>query len=387
MSRKWILFLCLVTILNLCLMLITFFHSPETSLSTSLGLESNALAQRQDPIDSIRRSPVVEAAEKVSPAVVTIGAVRTAYARRFDPFFSDFFSPFIVYPYKEKLPYLGSGCIINSKGYILTNYHVIEGADKVLITLVDGRELEAEVVDADTVVDVAMLKIKEGKIFPSAQMGDSDDLMIGETVLAIGNPFGNLIEDPRPSVTAGVVSAVKRSFNPDTSNMRVYSDMIQTDASINPGNSGGPLVNLKGEVIGINTFIMSRSGASHGIGFAIPINRARAIAKEIIAHGRIRPLWRDFDCVNLTPYLRRVLKAPDEKGVVIRRMERGGPAEKFGLKVGDIIRRANDREVRNCSDLLAYFSAMQVGDVFQLDLFRGGKEIKIDYIIREYKQK
>jgi len=217
-------------------------------------------------------------------------------------------------------------------------------------------------------------------------LGDSDDIMIGETVLAIGNPFGNLIENPNPSVTAGVVSAVKRSFNPDPESLRVYTDMIQTDASINPGNSGGPLVNVKGEVIGINTFIMSRTGASHGIGFAIPINRAKATAREIMSHGRIRPLWRDFDCVNLTPYLMRLLKAPDLQGAVIRRMERGGPAEKSGLQVGDIIRRANARDVRNCADLIAYFSSLQVGDIFTLDVLREGKTLKIQYTIQEYKQ-
>ncbi|MBN1900213.1 trypsin-like peptidase domain-containing protein [Candidatus Sumerlaeota bacterium] len=385
MSRKWVIFIVLVTAVNIGIMLAIIFLSQNQGNGISLGLESSAQAARQDKNNDIRRSAVVEAAEKVSPAVVTIGAVRTAYARRFDPFFSDFFSPFIVYPYKERLPYLGSGFIINSKGYILTNYHVIEGAEKVLITLADGRELEGEILDADRVVDVAMLKIREGEEFPSAQMGNSDDILIGETVLAIGNPFGNLLEDPHPSVTAGVVSAVKRSFNPDTESLRVYSDMIQTDASINPGNSGGPLVNIKGEVIGINTFIMSRTGASHGIGFAIPINRARAIAREIIDHGRIRPLWRDFDCVNLTPYLVKLLKANDAQGVVIRRMEKDGPAQKSGLQVGDIIRKANGRDVRNCADFIAYFSALQVGDAFSLEIFREGKILKIDYIIHEYK--
>jgi S1-C subfamily serine protease len=185
-------------------------------------------------------------------------------------------------------------------------------------------------------------------------------------------------------VTAGVVSALKRSFNPDPESLRVYTDMIQTDASINPGNSGGPLVNVMGEVIGINTFIMSRTGASHGIGFAIPINRAKAISREIMTHGRIRPLWRDYDCVNLTPYLMRLLKGPDLSGAVIRRMERGGPAEKSGLKVGDIIRRANGREVRNCSDLIAYFSSLQVGDLFKLDILREGNPYKIEYMIQEY---
>ena len=386
MSRKSRNFLLIITFLNVCLFLSTALWVKDSGLSGPMSVESTAQAAFGRGIDAERHNAVVAAAEKVSPAVVTIGAIRTAYVRRFDPFFRDFFSPFIVYPYKEKLPYLGSGFIINSKGYVLTNYHVIEGAEKVLVTLVDGRELEAEILDADKVVDVAMLKIKEGKNFPSAKLGDSEDLMIGETILAIGNPFGNLIEDPHPSVTAGVVSAVKRSFNPDMSNMRVYTDMIQTDASINPGNSGGPLINIKGEVIGINTFIMSKTGASHGIGFAIPINRARAIAKEIIEHGRIRPLWRDFDCVNLTPYLQKVLDAPDRNGVVVRRMERGGPAEKSGIEVGDIVRSANGREVRNCSDFLAYFSAMQVGDTFELEILRGDKEKNIKYVIHEYKE-
>jgi serine protease Do len=241
------------------------------------------------------------------------------------------------------------------------------------------------VLDADRVVDVALLKIKNVNNLPYVKIGDSDDIMIGEPVIALGNPFGNLIDDPHPTVTAGVISAKNRSFNPDPGNMRVYTNMIQTDASINPGNSGGPLVNVNGEVIGINTFIMSRSGGSHGIGFAIPINRARAVVDEIMKHGRIRPLWRDFDCVNMTPYLVRVLKAPDQSGAVVSRMERSGPAEECGLKVGDIIRRASDREVRDSSDFLAYFSALQVGDVFNLEVLRDGKTVKLKYVVREYK--
>ena len=382
MSRRFRFFLVLVTLVNAAVMIVTI--GGYKRIGTNFHVETPAEAAGVNHADIARRSLVVEAAEKVSSAVVTIGAIRTGYVRSLDPSFNDFFSPFILYPYEEKLPYLGSGFIIDPKGYILTNYHVIEGANQVLVTLYDGREMTADIIDADKVVDVAMLKIKEEKAFPSIPLGDSDDIMIGETVLAIGNPFGNLIEDPHPSVTAGVVSALKRSFNPDPESLRVYTDMIQTDASINPGNSGGPLVNVMGEVIGINTFIMSRTGASHGIGFAIPINRAKAISREIMTHGRIRPLWRDYDCVNLTPYLMRLLKGPDLSGAVIRRMERGGPAEKSGLKVGDIIRRANGREVRNCSDLIAYFSSLQVGDLFKLDILREGNPYKIEYMIQEY---
>jgi serine protease Do len=389
MSRKMRIFLVLLTCINLAILIISTGLSGNRRAAEKFDITSEVFAagNSSGSGDNIRRTPEVVAAEKVSPAVVTIGAIRTSYVKRYDPFFNDFFSPFIVYPYKEKLPYLGSGFIINSDGYVLTSYHVIEGAEKILVTLVDGREFEAEVLDADTVVDIAMLRIKGGTKFPSVKLGDSDDIMIGETVLGFGNPFGNLIEDPQPSVTRGVVSALKRSFNPDKNNMRVYSNMIQTDASINPGNSGGPLVNLNGEVIGVNTFIMSKSGGSHGIGFAIPINRARSIAKEIVKHGRIRPLWRDFSCVNLTPYLARILKYKGKKGVVVQRMEAKGPAQKCGLKVGDLILRANDRNINECSVLLAYFSSLQVGDIFKMEIFREGKIYKMEYHIEEFKKK
>ena len=385
MSRKVYIFLFVVTLVNLCILLSILFLARRDGLSSVAGIFQVAQAAETNRDASLRRTSIVKAAEKISPAVVNIGAIRTAYVRRLDPTFQDFFNPFILYPYKEKMPFLGSGFTLNSDGQVLTNFHVIEGAEKVIVTLPDGREMDADVLDADRVVDVALLKIKNAKNLPYVKMGDSDDIMIGEPVIALGNPFGNLIDDPHPTVTAGVISAKNRSFNPDTDNMRVYTNMIQTDASINPGNSGGPLVNVNGEVIGINTFIMSRSGGSHGIGFAIPINRARAVVDEIMKHGRIRPLWRDFDCVNLTPYLVRVLKAPDQSGAVVRRMERSGAAEECGLKVGDIIRRANDREVRNSSDFLAYFSALQVGDVFNLEVLRDGKTVKLKYVVREYK--
>lgn len=387
MSRSLRAFLITITIINILIFSGVIFVITGEKAADVVDPLPSVYAEGLKTTSGERRTPVVNVAEQISPAVVTIGAIRTAYARRFDPMFNNFFAPYIVYPYKEKLPYLGSGFIINSEGYVLTNYHVIEGAEKVLVTLMDGRELEAEVLDADQVVDVALLKIKEEGDYPSCQLGDSSDLLIGESVVAIGNPFGNLIEDSHPTVTAGVVSAINRSFKPESSSYRVYSDMIQTDAAINPGNSGGPLVNMAGEVIGINTFIVSRSGASHGIGMAIPINKARSVAKEIIKFGRIRPLWRDFDCINITPHLQSVLDAPDRKGVVIRRMEREGPAQKSGLEVGDIIKKVNEKEVNKCTDLIAYFSSYQVGDLLELQILRDGKVKTIEYTIEEFKSK
>jgi len=385
MFRKTYIFLFVVTLVNLCIMLSILFLARGNGHSSGAGIFQEAQAVETNRNISLRYTPIVKVAEKISPSVVNIGAIRTAYVRRLDLNSQDFFNPFILYPYKEKMPFLGSGFILNSEGDVLTNFHVIEDAEKVIVTLPDGREMDADVLDADRVVDVALLKIKDAKNLPYVKLGDSDDIMIGEPVIALGNPFGNLIEDPHPTVTAGVISAKNRSFNPDPDNMRVYTNMIQTDASINPGNSGGPLVNVNGEVIGINTFIMSRSGGSHGIGFAIPINRARAVVDEILKHGRIRPLWRDFDCVNMTPHLVQVLKAPDQSGAVVMRMERNGAAEQCGLKVGDIIRRANGRDVRDSSDFIAYFSALQVGDVFNLEVLRDGKTVKLKYVVREYK--
>ena len=217
------------------------------------------------------KNPLVLAAEKVSPAVVSVGGTETRLYRRrlYDPFFDEFIVPFNPYPKTTKIPYRGTGFIVKVEGdtgYVVTNYHVIHELKTVFITLPDRREISAEVLDADMVVDVALLKIK-GDNLPVIKMGDSDKLRIGEWVLALGNPFGNWIEDPHPTVTVGVVSALNRSFNPDYSNsepnsIRVYQGMIQTDAAINPGNSGGPLVNIRGEIIGINTFIFSRVGGS-----------------------------------------------------------------------------------------------------------------------------
>jgi len=335
-----------------------------------------------------RRTPVVDIAEKVSPVVVCIGAVKTSYVTALRPDFFDFFSPFMspyqLYQYKERLPFLGSGFIIDSKGYVLTNYHVVEDSSDVFITLVDGRELPGKILDADRIVDVALIKV-DAKDLSVAALGDSDDCMIGETVIAIGNPFGNLIEDSHPTVTAGVISALHRNFNEDPNSGRVYQDMIQTDAAINPGNSGGPLVNLNGEVIGINSFIMSRTGGSHGIGFAIPINRAKSVVKEIITYGKIRPLWLDFEFANLTRDIARLLDASSLDGALVTNIRRNGPAYTAGLNPGDIIIKANERIIRNRDDLKNYIITKQVGDKITFEVLRNNKKTTVEYTLQEFK--
>jgi len=386
-TRATILALIGINVLLIAIVLVLLASQPqqlETQSARPDALFATAAQAASPGRDPSRESIIVEAARKVSPAVVSIGILEKGYVREFNPFLDDFFSPFVIHPYTRKRPFLGSGVIINSNGYILTNYHVVEGAHEILVTLVDGRELKGRILDADGIVDIALIKV-EGSDFPSAKMGNSDRLIIGEWVMAIGNPFGNILEDPHPTVTVGVVSALRRSFKPSPGSSHIYQDMIQTDAAINPGNSGGPLVNVLGEVVGINTFIVSRTGASHGIGFATPINKARAVAKEIMTYGKIRPLWLDFECINLSPYLAKTLEAPSTDGALIQSMKKGGPAEKAGLKVGDIIIQANEKKIRTRNDLIAYIVTMHVGAKIALKYLRRGKTYQTTYVLQEFK--
>lgn len=335
---------------------------------------------------SVRHTIVVDVAQQVSPAVVSIGVTKKTIARQYYDLGSDlFFSPYILGPQRQSFPYLGSGFIIDKQGHVLTNYHVVEDSDEIFVTLTDRRTYPAQLLDADRFVDVALLKIenlKSGDNLPVIPLGRSDDIMIGETVLAIGNPFGPLIADPRPSVSQGVVSAVQRSFKAEMDG-RVYQDMIQTDAAINPGNSGGPLVNLDGEVIGINTFIFSRSGDSSSVGFSIPINRAARIADEIIRHGKVRSLRKDFEVIKLTPFYKQALGITLDRGALVHAVDAKGPAQRAGLRPGDVIIRADDKEIGDDADLISYFLTRTVGETVRLRVVREGREVDINYQITE----
>lgn len=327
-----------------------------------------------------RRTEIVTAAEKVSPAIVSVGASQTTLM--LSPF-ADFFSDYAVYPYQQKIPYLGSGVIIDARnGLIVTNWHVVQDASDVFVTLMDGREVPAKLVDADTYVDVALLQIQAQNL-SAVRLGDSSDLMVGEWVLAMGNPFGNLIGDPHPTVTVGVVSAVKRSFRPNSEVNRVYQDMIQTDAAINPGNSGGALINVNGDLIGMNTFIMSRSGGAEGIGFAIPVNRIKSVVEEILMHGHIRSRYRDFDVQNLKERIAKQLRSKATQGAVISEIEPGGPAERAGLRVGDVITQVDGRPVKDREDFLLYVWTQPVGTTVKCTVDRGGKTLQIAYTLTE----
>ncbi|MBW2622550.1 MAG: trypsin-like peptidase domain-containing protein, partial [Deltaproteobacteria bacterium] len=292
-----------------------------------------------------RETPVVRAVRRAGPAVVNISAKRTT-SRGGGPFFDSerndlfrqFFRDFFEQPERREEIWvaIGSGVVIDGKrGYILTNEHVVENVPEIKVILGDEREFLARLVGSDPDSDLAVLQIETKDKLPSLDMGDSSNLMIGETVIAIGNPFGLA-----HTVTTGVVSAVNRQVRTEN---RVYRDFIQTDASINPGNSGGPLLNINGELIGINTAVYYQA---NGIGFAIPITKAERIIKRLITQGEILPVWLGFSLQNLTPRLARYFKTPKRDGALITLIKPDSPAAKSGLDQGDVITGVGRQRIR-----------------------------------------
>lgn len=248
--------------------------TPETDTFVSPGTSQPSKASSAKRINSI-----TEAVKAVEPAVVSINVIKTEYVRAVSPFDFGFFDFFGSIPLLRQVESIGSGVIYDPKGYIVTNAHVVSGATQIKVILPDKREFSGTVAGIDEIHDVAKVKIT-GNNLPVAEMGNSNDLIIGEWSIALGNPYGFLMNDSKPSVSVGVISAVNRNFAA-RQDRREYKSMIQTDAAINPGNSGGPLVNINGEVVGINTFIFSENGGNIGIGFAIPINSVKTILAKI----------------------------------------------------------------------------------------------------------
>jgi serine protease Do len=334
-----------------------------------------------------RENAITNAVNLVQSSVVSVNVVKTEIVRA-DPFgalFFDFWGGFFPRQFERQVESLGSGVIISEDGYIITNSHVVEGATEIKVICTDGSSFDAELVGHDIINDIAVLKIK-GKNLPFAKLGDSDTIIIGEWAIAIGNPFGFVMKDPIPTVTVGVISAIERNFHLQADN-KVYKKMIQTDAAINPGNSGGPLVNVNGEVIGINSFIFTKSGGSLGIGFAIPINRVRSIAQEIITYGGMRPIWFGFKVQDITPAIAYNLGLKDTKGVIVSYIDEGGPADEAGLKRGDIIIKINDQVVKNADDAEIAVADLKIGEEVKLVIIRNGEERTITLIPQEYKEK
>jgi serine protease Do len=316
-----------------------------------------APAQRAALVESF--APVVK---KAQPAVVNISTtvVRRVRGAEVPDFFEYFFGPGFRPPREQRGQSLGSGVMVRPDGYLLTNAHVVEGATDIRVATADRREFKAQLVGSDPQTDIAVLKI-EGSGFPTIPFGDSSRIEVGDIVLAIGNPFGI-----GQTVTMGIVGAVGRSGL----NIEAYEDFIQTDAAINPGNSGGALINTKGELIGINTAILSRSGGNQGIGFAVPVNMARNVMEQIIKSGKVVRGYMGAGIQDVTPDLAKGFGLKQTAGVAITQVEPNSPAEKAGLRAGDVVTALNGQPVNSANELRLRVSQTPPGTTVKLKVVR-----------------
>jgi serine protease Do len=330
----------------------------------------------------------VNVVKKAKPAVVNIKVEKTTTGNYPEglspedmfnnPFFERFFGPQFRQQQPEPREFkqhgLGSGFIISKDGFILTNNHVVDGADTIKVTLSDNREFDAKVIGADPQSDLALLKIEDPENLPVLPLGDSANLEAGEWVIAIGNPFGL-----NQTVTIGVVSATGRSGV----GINDYENFIQTDAAINPGNSGGPLINGRGEVVGINTALFSRTGGYMGIGFAIPINMAKSIEDQLQKQGKVTRGWLGVVIQNVSKELAESFGLKQAGGILVSEVQKNSPASAAGLKQGDVIVRLNNAELTDVSDLRNQVALLQPGSKAMLDIMRDGREKKVQVSIGE----
>ena len=301
---------------------------------------------------------LVNAVDKVSKSVVNIASVRMLQDQLFR-----------VFPVEG----VGSGVIIDEKGYILTNNHVIDDAERLKVTLTDGRVLKGRVAGSDEVTDLAVLKVESDQPLPAAQLGNSDDLKAGQIVLAIGNPFGLT---GGPAVTAGIVSSLNRSIQTKNGVL----ELIQTDAAINPGNSGGPLVNTKGEVIAISTANMPYA---QGIGFAVPANTAKSILRELIEKGRVTRPWIGIASMKITPQLARYYGLPASEGALVAKIEPYSPADDAGLRKGDVIEQIDGSKVEDPTQIASRVRGKQVNERLTLTVNRYGRQLQVPVQVDE----
>jgi serine protease Do len=336
---------------------------PVTVSTSAAQVAARAAANTQ--AISARRTAIVAAVERAAKAVVSFNVTSTREVPR-SPW--DFF--FVPEGARVVQGY-GTGFIIRPNGVIVTNQHVVANATKVVVTLPDGTDLEAKVLGEDPLTDIAVVKVNRQDL-PTITTGHSTDLMIGEWVVAMGNPYAYLLGNAEPTVTVGVVSATSRNILPTDGQTGLYLDMIQTDAAINPGNSGGPLANALGEVVGVNSSIFSSTGGSVGLGFAIPIERALRVADEIIKSGSVRRAWVGLD-VQGAEAMRDWKSAG---GVVVSGVTPQGPAARAGLREGDVLVEANGRPLRNYLDWEAVKLDLHVGDSVDVRVRSGGGTVK-----------
>jgi serine protease Do len=400
--KKFFLFLGIALIGVLCGIAITVRLNimPATNAETPIMTTESTKAAITNEIDL--RNVFVKVAQRVGPAVVSISSERAqkmpGNIRRFyfgpkgrdpfgDDFFDDFFRDFFGdSPNREyKQMGLGSGVIIDHEGYILTNEHVISGAEKITVNLPDGRSFPATIRGTDPRSDLAIIKIN-AKNLPYAEFGDSDLAQTGEWVVAIGNPFGFAVNNPKPTVTVGVISAVHRSLPGmfgQQGRERYYVDLIQTDAAINPGNSGGPLCDLDGKVIGINVAIVSTTGGYQGVGFAIPSNTANVVVGDLIKGKRIVYGWFGISVQEITDDLAKFFGLTEKEGVLVAGILKDGPAQKAGLKEGDIIVGIANVDIKQVRDLLRIVGRKKPGEIVETTILRDKKRMVIPITVGE----
>jgi S1-C subfamily serine protease len=307
----------------------------------------------------VNEKDIVAAIQKVSPAVVSVATLKVIRENFFDTI---------------PLRGLGSGIIFDSNGGILTNYHIVDDADRVEVVTTDGKKFHGEVLGSDAMSDVAVVRV-DGENLPAVKLGDSDKLVVGQIAIAIGNPYGFLL--PGPAATAGVISALKRHIHIED---HMYEDLIQTDASINPGNSGGPLVDSSGMVVGVNT---ANIPFAQGIGFAIPINTARRIAKEIIEQGHVVRPYLGISGLTLSREVAESYDIPNKKGVLVVKVGRGSPAHRSGVSAGDIILEADSKPLESWEDLQHLVQGKKVGDKVELSIGRDRDRGRLEVVLAE----
>jgi serine protease Do len=354
---------------------------------SSLFTSGEQQKSSDDDISKSRKNAITNTVESVSPPIVGITVTevreyRDPFSNFFgdDPFFRQFFGNRNL---KQEVKGLGSGFIISPEGYILTNDHVAGNAKEIIVTMTNGEKYPAELVGTDMISDVALLKIK-GKDFPSVKLGNSDDVIIGEWVITFGNPFGLFENIDKPIVTVGVVSA--KGMNLSVEDNRSYRGLIQTDAVINAGNSGGPLVNSAAEVIGINTLIYTAgvSQAYIGYGFAIPINRVKSIVDELQKKGKVeRNFWTGMEVNIVDQRIAKYFGLKNAEGVIISDIKKNSPAEKAGLKVGDIILEINGERIQNEETIISIINDAKAGDVLDLKVYRDKKTFSVNLTLEK----
>lgn len=331
----------------------------------------------QAAVRASRQTAIVAAVAHASPAVVNISAIRTVERRVSNEWW---FWDDVFYPRRRSLREVGSGIIIDKRGHILTNDHVIRGADSITVTVSDGREFAARVIGFDYLSDLALLEVDAGTLLPEIQWGDSESLLIGEWVVAIGNPFNLSIGDAQPTVTVGIVSAIERAFAVDD---RYHESLIQTDASINPGNSGGALVNIHGQLIGINTVIKTTSGGSQGVGFAVPVNKAKKVVRQILEYGSIiPPYFGTKEIQPVTEDLAEKLSVLRNTGVLVSEVEKRSPAADAGIKRGDVIVDIAGHRIKNEDDFQAVIRLLPLHTPIACEFVRRGKKQQTEFRLK-----